>query len=236
MMKSVKTVAGALTLAAALGAQAAPVVNLFELGVRQGRAAQYDEVGRRNITTSINTEQGTLAMYSMKRQDNPNMAYMFEIYADEQAYQTHIQSAQYKAFLQASPTILTDHKKRISLEPQFLADKAVKQTPETINNLVIVEVKPKWNQKFRDVVVPEMKQSMKVEEGVLAMYALTEKDKPNRWYFYEIYASEQAYQQHRKTPHFLDYLKQTGKMLQDKQSVEITPSLLMNKGGLFFEK
>ena len=130
----------ALLLSTTLGAQAAPVVNLFELGVRQGRAAQYDEVGRRNITTSINTEPGTLAMYSMKRQDNPNMAYMFEIYADEQAYQTHIQSAQYKAFLQASPTILTDHKKRISLEPQLLADKTVKQTPETINNLVIVEV------------------------------------------------------------------------------------------------
>ena len=84
--------------------------------------------------------------------------------------------------------------------------------------------------------MPEMKQSMNVEEGVLAMYALTEKDQPNRWYFYEIYASEQAYQQHRQTPHFLDYLQRTKEMLQDKQSVAVTPSLLMNKGGLFFEK
>ena len=122
MMKLVKTVASALTLATTLGAQAAPVVNLFELGIRQGQAVQYDEVGKHNITTSINTEQGTLAMYSMKQKAQPNMAYMFEIYADEQAYQTHIQSAQYKVFLQASPTILTDHKKRISLEPQFLAE------------------------------------------------------------------------------------------------------------------
>ena len=50
----------------------------------------------------------------------------------------------------------------------MLADKTVKQTPETINNLVIVEVKPEWNQTFREVVIPEMKQSISAEKGVLA--------------------------------------------------------------------
>ncbi|MDV5299767.1 antibiotic biosynthesis monooxygenase [Klebsiella pneumoniae] len=34
----------------------------------------------------------------------------------------------------------------------------------------------------------------------------------NCWYFYEIYASEDAYQLHRQTPHFRDYLRQTAHM------------------------
>ncbi|OOH91184.1 hypothetical protein BMT54_02730 [Pasteurellaceae bacterium 15-036681] len=114
------------------------------------------------------------------------------------------------------------------------ADKKVVQTADTINNLVIVDIKPEFNQKFKAVVVLEMAQSLKVEDGVLAMYALTKKDNPNRWYFYEIYASEQAYQQHSQTPHFKDYLDQTAEMVQDKQAIEIVPSLLMNKGGLSF--
>ena len=47
-----------------------------------------------------------------------------------------------------------------------------------------------------------------MEDGVLAMYAATKQDSPNDWIFFEIYADEAAYQAHRETPHFKDYLKQ----------------------------
>ena len=187
--------------AAALGAQAAPVFNIFELGVQPGQAVAYNEVGKRNITTSVGSEKGTLAMYSAKRQNRPDIAYMFEIYADEAAYQVHIQSPQYQEFLRRSPEILTEHKRKIEVEPQFLGDKKVQQTAATLNNLVIVDVKPEYGRAFRDVVMPEMAQSLEVENGVLAIYAATERANSNRWYFYEIYASEAAYQSHRQTPH-----------------------------------
>lgn len=227
-----KKLFAATVAALALSAQAAPVFNIFELGVKPGQTAAYDAVGRHNITTSVGSEQGTLAMYSAKRQDNPEMAYMFEIYADEAAYQVHAHSPQYQEFLRRSPEILTEHKRKISVEPQFLGDKRIRQTRSTINNLVIVEVKPEHAQAFREAVLPEMAQSLKVERGVLAMYAATEKDHPNRWYFYEIYASPAAYQAHRRTPHFQEYLARTAEMTTRKESIAITPALLMNKGGL----
>ncbi len=220
--------------AAALGAQAAPVFNIFELGVQPGQAVAYNEVGKRNITTSVGSEKGTLAMYSAKRQNRPDIAYMFEIYADEAAYQVHIQSPQYQEFLRRSPEILTEHKRKIEVEPQFLGDKKVQQTAATLNNLVIVDVKPEYGRAFRDVVMPEMAQSLEVENGVLAIYAATERANSNRWYFYEIYASEAAYQSHRQTPHFQDYLTRTSDMLAGKESVPITPVFLQNKGGLNF--
>lgn len=230
MKKHLMTLIAALSLSA----QAAPIFNIFELGVQSGQTAA-DEVGKNNITASIRGEKGTLAMYSAKRADNPEIAYMFEIYADESAYQVHTQSPQYKHFLQKSPEILTDRKRKISVEPQFLGDKRVRQTRSTINNLVIVDVKPEHAQAFKNIVLPEMAQSLKVEKGVLAMYAATEQDNPNRWYFYEIYASEAAYQAHRQTPHFQDYLTRTADMAANKESIAITPAFLMNKGGLRFE-
>ena len=213
-------------------AQATPILNLFELGIQPGQTATYDAVGQNNISASVGNEAGTLAMYSVKQKDNPHMAYMVEIYADDAAYQTHTASPQYKEFLRRSPDILTAHKKKIALVPQYLADKKIEQTPVTINNLVIVDVKPEQNDAFRAVVMPEMTESMRVEDGVWAMYAATEKDAPNRWYFYEIYANDAAYQNHRATPHFKAYLEKTADLLAGKQAIAITPSLLANKGGL----
>lgn len=102
----------------------------------------------------------------------------------------------------------------------------------TINNLVIVEVKPEFQSEFRNIVLPEMVESLKVEKGVLAMYAGTDSETPKRWYFYEIYASEEDYQLHRQTLHFLDYLRQTAHMSARKDAIPVKPVFLRNKGGI----
>lgn len=61
---------------------------------------------------------------------------------------------------------------------------------------------------------------------------LTDSQTPNRWYFYEIYASEEAYQLHRQTPHFRDYLRQTAHMSASKDAIPVKPVFLRNKGGI----
>ncbi|MBN6070214.1 antibiotic biosynthesis monooxygenase [Aggregatibacter actinomycetemcomitans] len=233
-MKKLTALLGVMSMA--MTAQAAPIINLFELGIQPGKNVQYDAVGEQNIKTSMQTEKGTLAMHSVKQKADANMAYMVEIYADQNAYEIHRTSPQYKAFLTTSPEILTDHKKRTLLTPQFLGDKKVEQTANTRTNLVMVEVKPSENDKFKAIVLPEMTQSLKVEDGVIAMYAATAQENPNKWMFFEIYANDDAYAAHRETPHFKDYLKQTAEMLVDKQIIEIQPTYLGNKGGLQFEK
>lgn len=240
-MKTMLFLACSLTLSCCAFAQelkisASPVINIFELGIKQGKTALYDEVAKNNITASIGSESDTLAMYSVKQKTNPETAYMIEIYANNNAYRNHINSPQYKEFLHISPQIIqAEHKRKITLTPQFLGDKKVVQNDETINNLVIVDVKPEFSQAFHDVVLPEMAQSLKVENGVLAMYAATEENYSLRWYFYEIYASEADYQTHRQTPHFQDYINQTANMTTYKESISVTPSFLMNKGGLIFK-
>ncbi|MFC2406767.1 MAG: putative quinol monooxygenase, partial [Cardiobacterium sp.] len=129
-------------LATTASAPAAPVFNIFELGIKDGQSAAYDQIGDENIRTSLAKEPGTLAIYSVKQKTNPQMAYMIEIYADDAAYQTHIQSPQYRKFREVSPQILTDHKHKYNIEPQYLGDKKVEQNKNTRTNFVSVTVKP----------------------------------------------------------------------------------------------
>ena len=47
--------------------------------------------------------------------------------------------------------------------------------------------------------------SMRLEPGVLTLYATAENDRPNHITILEIYADEDAYIKHINTPHFLKY-------------------------------
>ena len=170
-------------------------------------------------------------MYALQRSDNPRHAFMVELYENESAYHKHLNGDPYKAFATRAPDII-DRKNKITLEPQFLGDKHIIPNERTINNMVIVEVKPEFQTEFKNIVLPEMAESLKVEKGVSAMYAATDSQTPNRWYFYEIYASEEAYQLHRQTPHFRDYLRQTAHMSASKDAIPVKPVFLRNKGGI----
>ena len=208
-----------------------PEMNIFELGIRPDRDNDFADVARQTISASVDHEAGTLAMYALQRSDNSGQAFMFELYENERAYRKHLNAAPYKAFAARAPDII-DRKKKITLEPQFLGDKHIIPNERTINNLVIVEVKPEFQSEFRNIVLPEMVESLKVEKGVLAMYAGTDSETPKRWYFYEIYASEEDYQLHRQTLHFLDYLMQTAHMSTSKDAIPVKTVFLRNKGGI----
>ena len=235
-MSLFKTVLAGSLLSASVCAQATPIFSIFELGVQPAQTARYTEIGTHNVHTSIATEAGTLAMFALADNASPQLNYMAEIYADDIAYKTHLQSPQYQQFAQNAPQILTAHKKKIELLAQFLGDKKVEQTPQTQVHLVVVDVQASANTDFAQIVTAEMAQALAIENGVLAMYAATAKDQPNRWYFLEVYADEQAYQQHRQTPHFQSYLAQTAAMVKDKRFINVSPVVLGNQGGLRFRR
>lgn len=124
-----------------------PEMNIFELGIRPDRDNDFADVARQTISASVDHEAGTLAMYALQRSDNSGQAFMFELYENERAYRKHLNAAPYKAFAARAPDII-DRKKKITLEPQFLGDKHIIPNERTINNLVIVEVKPEFQSEF----------------------------------------------------------------------------------------
>ena len=138
-----------------------PIFNIFELEIKENEKNAYVAVGKNNITKSVLNDEGTLGMYLVQEKGKPNMTYMFEVYEDEKSYQEHIKSEQYKEFLRQSPTILTNHKKKIQVMPEYMGDKKFVQTRNTRVNYVTVDVKEGFNDAFREIVLDEMKQSIK---------------------------------------------------------------------------
>ncbi|OAQ13900.1 hypothetical protein F480_05685 [Bibersteinia trehalosi Y31] len=235
-MKLAKFMLSMMMFAATLSTHSAPLVRYFELTTEPSQQAAFDAVGVHNLSTSIETENGTLAMYALKHSEQPNLNYVFEIYQDEAAYQTHAQSPQFKQFVEVAKTAVVG-RKVVETDPQFLAEKAepLRITQNQLKvNFAEVQVKPEWNAQFKAVVLDEMQQSLAKEPGVFAMYAVTLKNQPNEWRFFEIYADENAYSAHRASEHFQYYLTATEKMVADKNVISLQGGTLMNKGGMHF--
>ena len=65
--------------------------------------------------------------------------------------------------------------------------------------------------------------SVKLEPGVLTLYAVFEKAKPTHLTILEMYADTAAYQSHIKTPHFLKYKNGTLAMVKELQLIDVDP-------------
>ena len=71
--------------------------------------------------------------------------------------------------------------------------------------------------------------AVKVEPGVLMLYAVYEKDHPTHVNVFEIYADEKAYQSHIKTSHFLKYKSTVQDMVKSLELVNVVPIALEAK-------
>lgn len=69
----------------------------------------------------------------------------------------------------------------------------------------------------------EIEASVRLEPGVLTLYAVAEKDNPTHITILEIYADTNAYKAHLQTPHFIKYKTGTKAMVKSLELVETTP-------------
>lgn len=101
------------------------------------------------------------------------------------------------------------------------------QLPSEVNNnkvrLSLITVDPAQLDAYNAFLKEEIEASMRLEPGVLSLYAVAEKNHPNKITILEIYADEDAYQSHIKTPHFLKYKQGTLDMVQELQLLDVNP-------------
>lgn len=67
--------------------------------------------------------------------------------------------------------------------------------------------------------------ALRVEPGVVTLYAVSEKEKPTHFTILETYASNEAYEAHIKTPHFLKYKNATLHMVKSLELISTVPLL-----------
>lgn len=210
------------------------ITRLFKLARKLDNIAEFDRVGEANLTTSIETEPGTLAMYSTHLADDPGMCYVFEVYADDDAYQVHAASPQFKAYVAMAADNLTS-REVCQVQPELMVEKtnSLKVTDGSASpRCCFVQILPEKLEQFREAVFANMRTSVDSEPGVLYLYACSFADDPLHWVFWEGYTSEEAYEAHRQTEHFQTYIAKTTGCLTWKELVPLAADCLVSKGTL----
>jgi quinol monooxygenase YgiN len=92
-----------------------------------------------------------------------------------------------------------------------------------------LEIDPAQLESYKAAVKEEMETSVRVEPGVLAIYAVAEADNPSRLRFFEMYADEAAYKAHIESAHFKKYFETTKGMITSRKLIDTVPILLSAK-------
>ena len=92
-----------------------------------------------------------------------------------------------------------------------------------------IEIDPAQLESYRTAAKEEIEASVRIEPGVLALYAVSEKDNPGRIIVFEMYADEKAYRKHLDTSHFKTYKATTRNMVKSLKLIEAVPIILRAK-------
>jgi quinol monooxygenase YgiN len=74
-----------------------------------------------------------------------------------------------------------------------------------------------------------LKTAVRIEPGVLALYAVSETDNPARVRVFEIYTDADAYKTHLETPHFRKFRATTENMVKSRELIDAAPIALSAK-------
>lgn len=103
----------------------------------------------------------------------------------------------------------------------FLSYKATAQ--HHMVRLAKLEIDSAQLEPYKAFLKEEIETSVRVEAGVLTLYAVFEKQHPTKVTILEIYADTAAYKAHIQTPHFLKYKNGTLNMVKSLELVEADP-------------
>ena len=86
-----------------------------------------------------------------------------------------------------------------------------------------IQVYPEYLEQYKVALAEHAKVAVQVEPGVICLQAVYDKSQPTNVTVFEVYASEEAYQTHLKTVHFLKYKNGTLKMVKSLELVAVAP-------------
>ena len=87
----------------------------------------------------------------------------------------------------------------------FGAPVFAEQAKEPYVQVAEIEVDPTQLASYRDAVREQIEAAIRLEPGVLVLYAISEKDNPAHIKVFEIYRDVEAYQAHLQSAHFKKY-------------------------------
>ena len=105
----------------------------------------------------------------------------------------------------------------------FSSGNIVAQEKNQMVRMAKLRIDPAQLENYKAALKEEIETSLRVEPGVLILFAVTEKDNPAHITILEIYANQEAYKSHEQTPHFLKYKTITKDMVKSLELVDAVP-------------
>ena len=75
-----------------------PVVRVAEIEIDPNQIEQYKAALREGIDTAVRLEPGVRSLYAVSVKDHPEQVRVFEVYANQAAYQAHLQTPHFKKY------------------------------------------------------------------------------------------------------------------------------------------
>ena len=100
---------------------------------------------------------------------------------------------------------------------------AAAQKKDKLIRLAKLQIDSVQLENYKSILKEGIEAALRLEPGVLTLYAVSEKAQPNHITILEIYADEDAYRAHLETPHFKKYKTGTKDMVKSLELVEVDP-------------
>jgi quinol monooxygenase YgiN len=75
-----------------------PYVRVAEIEIDPAQLEPYKVAVKEQIEAAVRLEPGVLALYSVTDKENPAHVFVFEMYADVEAYKAHLETAHFKKY------------------------------------------------------------------------------------------------------------------------------------------
>jgi quinol monooxygenase YgiN len=168
-------------------------------------------------------------LYALAEKKNAGRVILFETYTDSAQYKAHLATSHFQKYKQGTLQMVK-HLELIEMQsilyhrkPQLSRSEAV--YIRLIKMTIDISAAADFNKLANTVMLPGIKE----EQGVLLMYAVSEKNHPARISILEVYENSEAYKNHIETPHFLKYKEQSANIVTSLEFIDVNPILLGSK-------
>jgi quinol monooxygenase YgiN len=106
---------------------------------------------------------------------------------------------------------------------------AAEEVGKVIVRIAELDIAPEQLDAYKLILKEEIETSIRVEPGVLTLYAVSLKGHPEQIRLFEMYRDAASYEAHLQSPHFKSYKAQTQAMVKSLRLIETEPILLGSK-------
>jgi len=207
------------------------LVRLAVIEVDTAQLNRYNEFLKEEIEASIRLEPGVITLYGVAEKENPQRVTLFETYADSSLYKSHLLTPHFQKYKKETLEMVK-HLELIEMHPILYIRKrelASGLGQGYFIRMIKMEIDSNSVERYSELAKTIMLPGIKREPGVLAIYAVAEKNLPTHISILEIYADSMAYKKHLNTPHFLKYKKESYSMVKSLKLIDVTPIFLGSK-------